>query len=211
MSNSNYLFNGPENAEITFILAHGAGAPMDHRVMTSIAEGLGEAGLRVVRFEFPYMVERRLKGTKRPPNGQKVLLECWKSVIEEFRGNSTLVIGGKSMGGRMASMVADEEQVDGLLCLGYPFHPPGKPEKTRVNHLENLQTPTLIVQGTRDTMGKQEEVGGYSLSSQIALHWLEDGDHSFKPRKSSGRTEEQNLREGIQAAVEFCNQLNEGP
>jgi predicted alpha/beta-hydrolase family hydrolase len=89
------------------------------------------------------------------------------------------------MGGRMASLVADEVGVRGLVCLGYPFHPPGQPEKTRTAHLADLRTPTLIVQGTRDTLGSQEDVAGYALSPQIRLVWLADGDHSFKPRKSS--------------------------
>ena len=111
------------------------------------------------------------------------------------------------MGGRMASLVADEECVQGLLCLGYPFHPPGKPEKTRVAHLEQLSTPTLIIQGARDALGNQAEVTQYLLSANITLHWLADGDHSFKPRKSSGRTEDQNLNDGIESALQFIIQL----
>jgi len=113
------------------------------------------------------------------------------------------VIGGKSMGGRIASMIADDAGVDGLVCLGYPFHPPGKPEKLRTAHLRDLQTPTLIVQGTRDPFGKPEEVDAYDLSDGIRIVWLEDGDHSFKPRKSSGRTLEQNFGEAIAAIAAF--------
>ena len=113
------------------------------------------------------------------------------------------MIGGKSMGGRIASMVADDAAVRGVVCLGYPFHPPGKLEKTRTNHLENLRTPTLILQGTRDSFGSPEEVRGYKLSSAIRIEWLEDGDHSFKPRARSGRTEADNVRAAIALVAEF--------
>ena len=134
-------------------------------------------------------------------------METWRRVIATV-GGGRLVIGGKSMGGRIASMLADDVDAHGLVCLGYPFHPPGKPEKLRTAHLLGLQTPTLIVQGTRDPFGKREEVEGYGLSAAIRLVWLSDGDHSFKPRKSSGRTEEQNLGEAIAAISEFVRNLD---
>ncbi len=122
-------------------------------------------------------------------------------------GRTRLVIGGKSLGGRIASMVADEASVSGLVCLGYPFHPPGQPEKQRTEHLSRLKTPTLILQGTRDSFGTPEDVAGYALSPAIRLHWLEDGDHSFKPRKASGRTLEQNIEEAIAAVADFAHGL----
>jgi len=201
------LFDGARKRSHTLILAHGAGAPMDSPFMATCAEGLAKAGLCVGRFEFPYMQRRRAEGTKRPPDRAPKLLEAWAEVIDAVRSGmpkgGKLIIGGKSMGGRIASMVADEQAVDGLVCLGYPFHPPGKPEKTRTDHLVALKTPSLIVQGTRDTLGGLEAVQGYTLSKSICLHWLEDGDHSFKPRKKSGRTEEQNLSEGISEVAGF--------
>jgi predicted alpha/beta-hydrolase family hydrolase len=138
-----------------------------------------------------------------------VLLESWRRVIDSF-DRRRLIIGGKSMGGRIASMVADDAGVRGLVCLGYPFHPPGRPEKLRTEHLAGLRTPTLIVQGTRDPFGDAEDVPGYELSPAITVHWLEDGDHSFKPRKSSGRTLEQNLEEAIDAIVAFIEGLGAG-
>ncbi|MBW2212344.1 MAG: dienelactone hydrolase family protein, partial [Deltaproteobacteria bacterium] len=116
-------------------------------------------------------------------------------------------IGGKSMGGRIASMIADEVGAAGVVCLGYPFHPPGKPERLRTAHLETLKTPTLIVQGTRDRLGADEEVATYSLSPSIDLTWMEDGDHSFKPRKKSGRTRDQNLKAAASVVVEFIRRL----
>ena len=111
------------------------------------------------------------------------------------------------MGGRIASMVADEMSVAGVVCLGYPFHPPGKPEKLRTEHLAGLRTPCLICQGERDPFGKQEEVATYSLSGKIELCWVGDGDHNFKPRKKSGRTGAQNIELAITSVAGFANLL----
>jgi predicted alpha/beta-hydrolase family hydrolase len=205
MSEIDMLFDGPETGPV-FALAHGAGAAMDSAWLKNLARDLGEAGVRVVRFEFPYMHARR-EGRRPPPDREPVLLATWRSVIAGLGGGARLVIGGKSMGGRMASRVADEEGVRGLVCLGYPFHPPGQPEKTRTAHLADLRTPTLIVQGTRDTLGSREDVAGYTLSPQIRLVWLEDGDHSFKPRASSGHTERQHMAAAVAAVAAFVHSL----
>jgi predicted alpha/beta-hydrolase family hydrolase len=150
------------------------------------------------------MAEHRQTGKSRPPDREPVLRESWLRVIESEKSKS-LFIGGKSMGGRIASLVADEAGVDGLVCLGYPFHPTGKPEQLRVEHLKTIKTPTLIVQGERDPFGTRQEVAGYTLSKQVRVHWLLDGDHSFKPRKSSGRTQEQNWAEAVQAIAAFVS------
>ena len=198
--------DGPEDGA-TIVLAHGAGAPMDSAPMTAVARGLAAFGLRVARFEFPYMRRRREAGERRPPDREPVLREAWHTVIEELGGGDRLVNGGKSMGGRMASLIADEAGVRGLVCLGYPFHPPGQPERLRTAHLRDLRTPTLIVQGTRDPFGTPEDVQGYELSPAIEVLWLEDGDHSFKPRASSGRTEKQNVAEAVAAVVGFVGRL----
>ena len=204
---SSMVFNGARKRSHTLILAHGAGAPMDSPFMATFAEELAAAGLCVGRFEFPYMQRRRAEGSKRPPDRAPKLLDAWTEAIDAVRvtmpQGGKLFIGGKSMGGRMASLIADEQGVDGLICLGYPFHPFGKPEKTRTEHLLDLKTPTLIAQGTRDTMGGLVAVQGYSLSKAIRLHWLDDGDHSFKPRKKSGRTEDQNWSEAIAEVATF--------
>lgn len=204
------LIDGPDDAPITIALAHGAGAGMEHPYMQAFAEGLAVRGLRCVRFEFPYMAQRRVDGKRRPPNRAPILLETWRAVIDHL-GRDNLVIGGKSMGGRIASMVARELEdegipVKGLVCLGYPFHPPGKPEKAagRLAHLLDIKTPTLILQGTRDTFGGIEQVPGFGLPKSILVHWLEDGDHGFKPRKKSGRSEEQNWAEALDAMDAFA-------
>ena len=189
------------------VLAHGAGAPMDSEFMESVTAGLVGDGLRVVRFEFPYMVERRQSGKKRPPNTAKILLQTYREVIGQLGSPQDLVIGGKSMGGRIASMVADECSVGGLLCLGYPFHPPGAPDKLRTQHLQDIRTPTLIVQGERDAFGRREEVSGYHLDPRLQLAWIDDGDHSLKPRKASGFTLEGNLRACVQVAIKFIHGL----
>ncbi len=206
MNESDFLIDGPTDAGRTIVLAHGAGAGMDAAFMTVIAQGLAGRGQRVVRFEFPYMQRRRATGTKSPPDRAAVLIETWHAVVEQF-GSEGLVIGGKSMGGRIASVVADEAGVAGLVCLGYPFHPVGKPEKTRVDHLERLQTPTLILQGARDSFGTPEEVAGYALSDAIRFEWLADGDHSFKPRKKSGRTLEENLARAVACFADFVEAM----
>ena len=175
--------------------------------MATFAEGLAHEGFRAARFEFPYMAARRETGIKKPPDRAPVLLETWRAVIDTL-GPSNLVIGGKSMGGRIASMVADEAGVRGLVCLGYPFHGPGKPmNPERVAHLETLKTPALFCQGTRDTLGSAEDVGAYRLSKAIALYWLDDGDHGFKPRKASGFTETEHWHSAIDAIVRFLKGL----
>jgi len=200
------LFDGPEDG-LAIVLAHGAGAPMDSTFMNVVARGLAAGGLRVARFELPYMRRRRETGARGAPDRTPVLREAWLAAVEALGGGGRVVIGGKSLGGRIASMVADEAGVRGLVCLGYPFHPPGQPDRLRTAHLKDLRTPTLIVQGTRDSLGSREDVAGYDLSPQIRILWLEDGDHSFKPRAASGRTERQNVEEAVAAVVGFVESL----
>jgi predicted alpha/beta-hydrolase family hydrolase len=177
---------------VTVLLAHGAGAPMDSPAMTGSARALAAVGLRVARFEFGYMAGRRRgEGRKPPPRAETVMPE-YLDTVADLAAPGPLVIGGKSMGGRVASMVADDlhaaGRVAGLLCLGYPFHPPGRPGQLRTRHLAALATPALIAQGTRDPFGTREEVAGYALSDRIDILWLEDGDHDLRPRKDSGFT-----------------------
>ena len=182
-----FLELGPKSARATIMFAHGAGAPMDAPGMTAIAEALAAQKLRVVRFEFAYMAKRRTEGTRTPPPRADKLNSEYLAAIEELKVEGPLIIGRKSMGGRVASMIADElfqaDGIAGLLCVGYPFHPIGKPEKLRIEHLQYLQTPTLICQGTRDQFGTKDEVDTFDLSPSIQIDWFEDGDHDLKPRK----------------------------
>jgi predicted alpha/beta-hydrolase family hydrolase len=205
------LLDGPADADSTVVLAHGAGAPMDTPFMNAVAHGLAGRGLRVARFEFPYMRRRRDGGGRRPPDRPAVLKDSYRSVVERLGPARRLVIGGKSLGGRMASHIADDVGARGLVCLGYPFHPPGKPDRLRTAHLAGLSTPTLIVQGARDSLGDREEIGGYELSPAIRVVFLEDGDHSFKPRVRSGRSLEQNLEAAVEAVTAFVGALPHGP
>jgi predicted alpha/beta-hydrolase family hydrolase len=199
----NLLVDGPSDALHTFAFAHGAGGAMDGLFMTAVARGLGERGIRVVRFEFPYMAARR-KGEKRgAPDREPVLLDSWRSVVAELGGGERVVVGGKSLGGRMATMVADEVRARGAVCFGYPFHPPGQPQRLRTRHLEALATPTLILQGARDPFGTPEDVARYGLSPQIRIEWFADGDHSLKPRKASGFTERGHLERAVELTATF--------
>lgn len=198
------LWDGAEDSSRTLVLAHGAGGPMDSPFMSTVAAAIARRGIRVVRFEFPYMRDRR-RGKRRPPDRESVLRDEWARIVRKVGGVNQLIIGGKSLGGRMASLVADDLGVRALICLGYPFHPVGKPEKLRTAHLSRLHTPTLICQGNRDPLGNREEIATYPLSPWIRVAYLEDGDHSFKPRKASGRTEEQNLEEAAAHVAMFCS------
>jgi uncharacterized protein len=213
-----FLFNEPAKsaaakprvkaAALTLVLAHGAGGPMDSPFMDTIAEGVAKGGIRVARFEFPYMRRRRETGKGGAPDSGPLLMQAWRDSIEQLGPADRLVIGGKSLGGRIASMIADEAGVCGLVCLGYPFHPTGKPDQTRTRHLEGLRTATLILQGTRDPFGQPGDVANYKLAPTIHLQWLVDGDHSFKPRVRSGRTEADNLKEAIAGILQFIHALS---
>jgi predicted alpha/beta-hydrolase family hydrolase len=199
-----YLHDGPPDAAAIVVLTHGAGAPMDAPSLTTIARGLGERGIHVVRFELPYMRRRREGGGRGGrPDPPAVLEAAWLEAIEQLGGGPRLVIGGRSMGGRIASYVADRAGARGLVCLGYPFHPPGQPAKLRTAHLRDLRTPTLVVQGTRDPFGTPEDVAGYELSPAIELVWIEGGDHGFKPLARSGRTERDTLAEAAARVADF--------
>jgi predicted alpha/beta-hydrolase family hydrolase len=172
---------------------------MDSASMNATAKALAAAKFRVARFEFGYMAARRSGAGKPPPRAETLNPEYVAAIDALGPTTGPLIIGGKSMGGRVASMVADElyagRRIAGLLCLGYPFHPPGRPMQLRTAHLAGLKTPALIVQGTRDEFGTREDVASYRLSPSIELLWLEDGDHDLKPRKKiSGFSAADHLR-----------------
>ena len=208
---NNMLVCGPRTGAATVMLAHGAGAGIQSPFMQQMADGLAEQGWPVIRFEFPYMAQRRISGRRTPPNKANILLQCYADQVQSLPPDQPLIIGGKSMGGRVASLLADElwsqNRILGCICLGYPFHPLGKPEALRVEHLQTLQTPTLVVQGERDAMGNREEVKNYALSKRLQLAWMPDGDHSFKPRKRSGRSEPQNWNLAVEHMHDFLSRL----
>ena len=192
------LWTGPATSDRVLVLAHGAGAPMDSPWMDDLAARLAERDVRVARFEFAYMAARR-DGLRRPAPRAELARDEYRAAIAAVREETDAapVIGGKSFGGRVASLLADElfaaGAIQGLVCLGYPFHPMGKAEQLRTAHLAELACPTLICQGERDVMGSREEVAGYTLSPAIDILWAPDGDHDLKPRKASGHTLAENL------------------
>jgi len=199
-------WDGPQSANPTIVLAHGAGAGSDSDFMQAMAALLSERGLRVGRFDFPYMQRQKATGRKRPPDPEPVLREAWKQVLASVP-QRPLLIGGKSLGGRIASLVAAAADVTGVACLGYPFHPPGKPERLRTEHLQSMRMPTLIVQGERDPFGTFEQVQQYTLSPAVRVIWLPDGDHSFRPRKASGVSLQENLTAAADAVARFAASL----
>lgn len=188
------------------ILAHGAGAGMNSDFMQLTASTLAAAGIQVSRFEFTYMQLATQLGKRRPPDRMEKLLLCYQQILRDTPDELPLFIGGKSMGGRVASMLMQSSAVVAGVCFGYPFHPAGKPDKLRTEHLYQLTKPMLIVQGSRDTLGNQQEIADYALPQNIQLSYLADGDHSFKPRKSSGYTFEQHFEQAMKITVAFIKQ-----
>ncbi len=206
------MLNSKDNlSKYTFIFAHGAGADKDSGWMLAFDKLLSARGLDVIRFNFPYMIKRKLDGSRRPPDRAPKLLEAFTQQIELMPKDKKLVIGGKSMGGRMASLLAAEgglgREISGVVCLGYPFHPPKRLDKFKGEHLATLQTPTLILQGERDPMGTKQEIEGYALSAEVEVKYLVDGDHSFKPRVKSGLSLESNLQIASDSVINFINSL----
>lgn len=211
-----FLTAGRSNAKTAILLAPGAGAPADSPWMEAVSALLADAGFRVLRFDFAYMAARKPTGSRRPPPKAEALMDEYQAAVGEverqgFRGR--LLIGGKSLGGRVASLVAqslfDAGRIRGLVCLGYPFHPPKQPDKLRTQHLTGLTCPALIVQGARDPFGGAAEVAGYGLSPAIGVHWAHDGDHDLVPRRSSGATRDENLADAVRAIQHFAHRLKE--
>jgi len=211
---SGCLFDGPVDGAATLLLAHGAGAPMDSPFQAAIASDLAGRGWRVVRFEFPYMARARQLGRRQAPDRMPVLQEAFRRQVQQQRTlapDQPLVVGGKSMGGRVASLLVDELAaswgVVGCLCFGFPFHPPGRPLQGRADHLATVRSPTLILQGERDSFGRRQELAAVPFSPAVQLAWILDGDHSFRPTQRSGRSEAANLREAVDHSDRFLRQL----
>lgn len=206
---------GPQDARHHLILAHGAGAGIETPFMTEICNLLEARDFRLTLFEFAYMATRRSGGSRRPPPKTDVLIKEYAEILETVSSrrpaNQTLIIGGKSLGGRVASLFADDsftaKKISGLVCLGYPFHPPGHPDKLRTAHLEKLHCPALVVQGDRDPFGNRADVYIYKLANTIRVHWLGDGDHDFGPRGASGFTRKGNLAAAADAVSAFAATL----
>ena len=209
------LINNVTSPKAQLIFAHGAGADMNHEFMEKFTVLLNSAKFNVIRFNFPFMDKRQLTQKKYPPDKMPQLIDCYRAVIDYvFHHEKTdipLVIGGKSMGSRVAVILMGDKnyvyasplnKVQAVFCLGYPFHPQKKPDKLRLSPLVELDIPALIIQGTRDALGNQTEISGYELRSNCKVVFLEDGDHSLKPRVKSGFTHAGHM---VSAATALCD------
>lgn len=203
---STLRYDAASPAGAMLVLAHGAGAGHRHPFMVAVARGLAERGIDVVTFNFPYMEQRRKAPDKAP-----VLEACFRNVIDNLRadlkvgpykvgtgegasgvgaglqtGPPKLFIGGKSMGGRMATHLGAQgvPGLRGIVALGYPLHPPGRPDQPRVAHLPSIEVPVLIVQGERDAFGTPAELAPViaTMHAPVTLHVVEGGDHSLAVR-----------------------------
>ncbi|PKH86805.1 alpha/beta family hydrolase [Colwellia sp. Bg11-28] len=220
-SDINILLNTVQNAKALVIFAHGAGANMSHEFMNETSRLLNHLGINVLRFNFPFMDKRALTGKKYPPDRMPKLLLCYETVIEyvvekKLSHQLPLFIGGKSMGSRVAaSLVADSDllksrllnHISGIFCIGYPFHPAKKPEKLRLEPLVHANKPVLIVQGDRDTLGNKVEIASYRLAEHCQCVFLEDGDHSLKPRVKSGFTHQAHMQSAVEEIVTFIERV----
>ncbi len=210
-SERQWLVDGPLTRPAHLIFAHGAGAPMTSPFLDRIAALLNSEHLTVHRFEFPYMAERSAGGGRRPAPRAETMVADYEDALSECRtrigSRARLFIGGKSMGGRVACLAALQKglpEIAGVVVIGFPLTPPGKPQATRGAILEALTQRTLIVQGTRDTFGGQDAFQSLRLPPFVQPHFIEDGDHDLRPRKASGRTHDEALQEASRAIAAFC-------
>jgi uncharacterized protein len=201
------IVDGSERSQATVVLAHGAGADMNHAYMEAFARGLAAKDLTVYRVNFLYSRQR-----KKAPDRQAVLEETYNAVLDFIRESidGPLFVGGKSMGGRIAShIVAEGAVADGLVFLGYPLHPPGRPDRIRDEHLAAIKIPMLFVEGTRDPFCPLDTLDKVrsGLPGQTDIVVIDDGDHSLKVRKSSGRSTDEAWQEAIAAIARWISEL----
>jgi uncharacterized protein len=197
----------PEDARWLLVLAHGAGAGMSHPFMAKLAEELAGVGVATMRYQFPYMEERR-----RVPDAPAALTATVRAAVRaaaKAAPGLPLLAGGKSMGGRMTSQAAAESPLDavrGLVFFGFPLHPPGRPGTKRADHLANVTVPMLFLQGTRDTFADLKLLRPVcsELGPRATLHIIETADHSFHVLKSSGRSDAEALRELAETVVSWA-------
>lgn len=190
------------------VFAHGAGADKSHEFMETVSKSLNEQNINVLRFNFPYMDVRLAQGNRRPPDRMPKLLQCFETIIAGLETNLPIFLAGKSMGGRVAATLVanDALKVQGVMCLGYPFHPQKKPEKLRLEPLQETHKPILILQGTRDALGNEDEIASYDLSKLCHCVFFSDGDHNLKPRVKSGFTHIQHINTAVNEMVKFINE-----
>lgn len=210
----------PPPAKAILFLAHGAGADMDHSFIEEVTQLLVKKNIEVVRFNFPFMEKRKLDGKRRPPDRMPKLLLHYLAVLKNYTTELPVFIAGKSMGGRVAAtlMSADESntegdnaaelvnQISGVICLGYPFHPPKKLDKLRLAPLQHALLPVNVIQGDRDALGSYDDIQEYSLPSLVEVSYLADGDHDFKPRVKSGFTHAEHIQTAVNEMSRFIDE-----
>ncbi|OBX34223.1 alpha/beta hydrolase family protein [Halomonas elongata] len=187
------------------LLTHGAGAGQDSDFLVELRRALADVGVQTLAIEFAYLRRMRREGRRRPPPRVEKLVEelaSWRDALSPHL-EAPLWLGGKSMGGRVASMLAARDGAAGLVLCGYPFHPPRRPERQRLDHWPELRCPTLVVQGERDPFGTRDEVEGYDLPDVAEVRWLKDGEHDWRPRRASGLTRIELIHEGARGIAEF--------
>ncbi|WJS05415.1 alpha/beta family hydrolase [Roseibium aggregatum] len=212
---TDFLWNRPETPPVaTLLLAHGAGAAMDSAFMNKLAAALASQGIAAARFEFAYMAGRRTGGPKKPPPRADKLIAEFQTALQSFLSQSdgTLLIGGKSMGGRVAAMLAGggslPGRAKGVACFGYPFHPTGKADaEWRLQPLQDAKRPVLVLQGDRDPFGSKAELDEVTLPAHVSLTYLEDGNHDFGPRGKSPATLDGNIKLAAEAVRAFVDRL----
>ncbi len=205
-----FAYQGPKRgADRAVLLAHGAGADMNAAALTTVADALADARIPSLRFDFPYRVAGR-----RAPDRAPVLETAVREMATELAARANvprerLVLGGRSMGGRICSMVAAGDGALGLVLLGYPLHPPGRPDQLRVEHFPRLRMPVLFASGTRDAFASPEELKQQAkrIKGRVRFAWVDTGDHGFKPLKSSGLTAAAALDVVASAVVAFVSAL----
>ncbi|WP_395174365.1 alpha/beta family hydrolase [Roseibium alexandrii] len=209
---TDFLWTRPDTDPLaTLLLAHGAGAPMDSTFMEKLAGALAENRIASARFEFAYMAGRRTGGPKKPPPKADKLIGEFQTALQKLMSEAEgpLLVGGKSMGGRVAAMLSGggslPSRVKGVGCFGYPFHPTGKPDvEWRLSPLQEAKRPVIILQGDRDPFGNQSEIAEITLPTSVTLTYLEDGNHDFGPRGKSPATLDGNINAAAQAVAEFA-------
>ncbi|MEE4010709.1 alpha/beta family hydrolase [Roseibium sp. FZY0029] len=210
---TDFLWTRPETPAVaTLLLAHGAGAAMDSAFMNKLSAALAREGIAAARFEFAYMAGRRTGGPKKPPPRADKLIAEFQTALQSVLGQSDgpLLIGGKSMGGRVAAMLAGggslPGRVKGVACFGYPFHPTGKAEaEWRLLPLQDAKRPVLVLQGDRDPFGSKAELDEVTLPAHVSLSYLEDGNHDFGPRGKSPATLDGNITLAAEAVRAFVD------
>ena len=190
------------------IFAHGAGQGMESDFMQRCKLLFEERGVQCKLFDFDYMANMKQSGKRRPPERLPALIAQFQAQMPTQSQLPTF-IGGKSMGSRVATHILQDSDAHGAICFGYPFHPPGKPEKTRTEHLGQINKPVLVMQGERDPFGKPDEIAAYALPANFSVAYVPSGEHSFKATRSSGISWQDNMQFAVSQACQFIKNVVE--